>query len=91
MGASLGFPLGMSAAADDPAKAAARVSAAATIGYVAFLCGPPILGVISERIGLLNTLFVIVGLIVLSGLFSSAARPLAVTEELSPARTRAES
>jgi fucose permease len=76
-GASLGFPLGMSAAADDPAKAAARVSAAATIGYVAFLCGPPILGFISEQIGLLNTLFVIVVLIVLSGFFSGAARPLA--------------
>ena len=43
-GVSLGFPLGMSAAADDPAKAAARVSAAATIGYISFLCGPPILG-----------------------------------------------
>jgi cyanate permease len=79
VGASLGFPLGMSAAADDPAKAAARVSAAATIGYVAFLCGPPILGFISEGIGLLNTLFVIVGLIVLSGLFSGAARPLAAS------------
>ncbi|TFV84641.1 MFS transporter [Microbacterium sp. dk485] len=77
-GASLGFPLGMSAAADDPAKAPARVSAAATIGYVAFLCGPPILGFISENVGLLNTLLVIVVLIVLSGLFSSAARPLAV-------------
>lgn len=76
MGASLGFPLGMSAAADDPAKAAARVSAAATIGYVAFLCGPPILGFISENVGLLNTLLIIVGLIVLSGLFSGAARPL---------------
>ncbi|MBN9194546.1 MAG: MFS transporter, partial [Microbacterium sp.] len=47
MGVSLGFPLGMSAAADDPAKAAARVSAAATIGYVAFLAGPPVLGFIS--------------------------------------------
>ncbi len=77
-GASLGFPLGMSAAADDPEKAPARVSAAATIGYVAFLCGPPILGFISENVGLLNTLLVIVVLIVLSGLFSSAARPLAV-------------
>jgi len=51
MGVSLGFPLGMSAAADDPAKAAARVSAAATIGYVAFLAGPPVLGFISEHIG----------------------------------------
>lgn len=76
VGASLGFPLGMSAAADDPAKAASRVAAAATIGYVAFLCGPPILGFISEHLGLLNTLFVIVVLIVLSGLFSGAARPL---------------
>lgn len=79
-GASLGFPLGMSAAADDPEKAPARVSAAATIGYVAFLCGPPILGFISENVGLLNTLLVIVVLIVLSGLFSSAARPLAVAD-----------
>ncbi|WP_417563146.1 MFS transporter [Microbacterium sp.] len=77
MGASLGFPLGMSAAADDPAKAAARVSAAATIGYVAFLAGPPALGYISDHIGLLNTLYIIVGLIVLSGLASGAAKPIA--------------
>lgn len=76
IGASLGFPLGMSAAADDPAKAAARVSAAATIGYVAFLGGPPVLGVISEHIGLLNTLFILVALVVASGLFSGAAKPL---------------
>lgn len=75
-GVSLGFPLGMSAAADDPAKAAARVSAAATIGYISFLCGPPLLGFISEQIGLLNTLFILVGLIVASGFASGAARPL---------------
>lgn len=76
-GASLGFPLGMSAAADDPEKAAARVSATATIGYLSFLCGPPVLGFISEHIGLLNTLYIIVVLVVASGLFSSAARPIA--------------
>lgn len=76
VGASLGFPLGMSAAADDPAKAAARVSAAATIGYVAFLGGPPILGLISEHIGLLNTLFILVALVAASGFASGAARPL---------------
>lgn len=78
LGASLGFPIGMSAAADDPAKAASRVAAAATIGYVAFLCGPPILGWIGDHIGLLNTLFIVVGLIVASGLFSGAAKPLPV-------------
>ena len=76
-GVSLGFPLGMSAAADDPAKAAARVSAAATIGYIAFLCGPPLLGLISESIGLLNTLYILVALIVASGLASGAAKPIA--------------
>lgn len=76
IGASLGFPLGMSAAADDPAKAAARVSAAATIGYIAFLGGPPVLGFIANHIGLLNTLFILVALVVMSGLFSSAAKPL---------------
>jgi MFS family permease len=76
-GASLGFPLGMSAAADDPAKAAASVSAAATIGYLAFLCGPPILGWISHEIGILPTLWIIVGLIVMSGLASGAAKPIA--------------
>ncbi|MCA1307246.1 MFS transporter [Microbacterium esteraromaticum] len=81
IGASLGFPLGMSAAADDPAKAAARVSAAATIGYVAFLGGPPLLGLISEQIGLLNTLYILVVLVVLSGLFSAAARPLRADEK----------
>ena len=73
-GVSLGFPLGMSAAADDPARAAARVSAVATIGYVAFLCGPPLLGLISENIGLLNTLYVLVALVIVSGLASPAAR-----------------
>ncbi|GAA3200821.1 MFS transporter [Microbacterium terregens] len=78
-GVSLGFPLGMSAAADDPAKAAARVSAAATIGYISFLCGPPILGFISENIGLLNTLYILVALAVASGLASGAAKPLAGT------------
>lgn len=76
-GASLGFPLGMSAAADDPARAAASVSAAATIGYIAFLAGPPLLGWISHQIGILPTLWIIVGLIALSGLASGAAKPIA--------------
>ena len=43
LGTSLGLPVGMSAAADDPRTASARVSAAATVGYAAFLFGPPVL------------------------------------------------
>jgi fucose permease len=76
VGASMGFPLGMSAAADDPARAAGRVAAASTIGYIAFLAGPPLLGLISEHIGLLSTLLIVVALVITSGLASSAARPL---------------
>ena len=41
VGTSLGFPVGMSAAADDPVQAAARVGVVAAIGYTAFLAGPP--------------------------------------------------
>lgn len=85
-GVSLGFPLGMSAAADDPAHAAARVSATATIGYVAFLAGPPLLGFISESIGVLPSLSLLVILAIASGLASGAAKPL--EEARAPAEAR---
>lgn len=74
IGASLGFPMGMSAAGDDPARAAARVSAVATIGYVAFLVGPPVIGFVGDRIGILNALWIVLVLIVLSVLAAPAAR-----------------
>lgn len=74
IGASLGFPVGMSAAADDPARAAARVSAIAIIGYFAFLVGPPVLGFIGQNLGILNALYVIAALMVVAGLAAPAAR-----------------
>lgn len=74
LGASLGFPVGMSAAADDPKLAAARVSAVAMIGYFAFLVGPPVLGLLGQSWGILNALYVIVGLMVVAGLVAPAAR-----------------
>ena len=74
LGASLGFPVGMSAAADEPRNAAARVSAVAMIGYFAFLVGPPALGLLGEAVGIQNALFVIVVLMALAGLASPAAR-----------------
>ena len=40
---------GMSAAADDPEHAAARVSVVASIGYCAFLAGPPLLGFLGDH------------------------------------------
>ena len=75
IGASLGFPVGMSAAADDPARAAARVSAVATIGYAAFLGGPPLLGVLGDHVGTLNALVVVAILMIPASLTVFAARP----------------
>ena len=74
IGASLGFPMGMSAAGDDPTRAAPRVSAVATIGYVAFLVGPPVIGFVGDRIGILNALWIVLVLIVLAVLAAPAAR-----------------
>ena len=74
LGASLGFPVGMSAAADDPKTAAARVSAVATIGYFAFLVGPPVIGFLGQHFGLLHALLVVLVLVALAGLASGAAR-----------------
>jgi predicted MFS family arabinose efflux permease len=76
VGASLGFPVGMSAAADDPARAAARVSVVSSIGYTAFLAGPPLIGQLGERIGTLHSLLVVLGAVTLGLLTSAAARPL---------------
>ena len=75
LGASLGFPVGMSAAADDPARAAARVSVVSTIGYTAFLAGPPLLGFVADRVGTLDALLVVAILLVPSALVVPAARP----------------
>lgn len=74
LGASLGFPVGMSAAADDPKTAAAAVSAVATIGYGAFLIGPPLIGFVGHQIGVLNALWIVLGLIVVATLCIPAAR-----------------
>jgi len=74
LGSALGFPVGMSAAADDPKTAAARVSAVATIGYCAFLVGPPVIGVLGEHYGILNALLVVLVLVTIAGLASSSAR-----------------
>jgi MFS family permease len=74
VGASLGFPVGMSAAADDPAKAAARVSVVSTIGYTAFLGGPPLLGFLGSHFGVLQALLVVAVILVPSCLAVPAAR-----------------
>ena len=70
LGAALGFPVALSAAGDDPAGAARRVSAVATAGYAAFLVGPPLLGFVGQHAGLRSAILVVLGVVALSALFS---------------------
>ena len=74
LGASLGFPVGMSAAADDEARAPLRISVVATIGYMAFIAGPPLLGFLGEHIGVLRALTVVGALALLALLVLPAVR-----------------
>jgi hypothetical protein len=76
LGSALGFPVGMSAAGDDPARAARRVSVISTIGYGAFLAGPPLLGFVGNQVGTLHSLLVIaVAMVPAALLVTSVRRP----------------
>ena len=73
-GCALGFPLGMSAAADNTDHPAERVSAVAMIGYCAFLVGPPVMGFLAQAFGILNALYLVLFLLALSIVFAGALR-----------------
>jgi MFS family permease len=76
VGAALAFPMGMSAAADDPKQAAARVSVVSTLGYIAFLAGPPLLGYLGDLTGIRLALLAIGVPILVALLLAGAARPV---------------
>ncbi len=75
VGASLGFPVGMSAAADDPARAPMRLSVVATIGYTAFLAGPPFLGFLGDHFGVLRALVVVGAISLIAILIVPVTKP----------------
>jgi MFS family permease len=76
LGTSLGFPVGLSSAADDPAHAATRVSTTASIGYMAFLAGPPVVGFLGDRVGVLHSLWVAAVALTAAFLLAGATAPL---------------
>jgi cyanate permease len=69
-GVSLGFPVGMSAGADEPAHAAARVSVIASIGYCAFLAGPPLIGFLGQQFTVLRALTAVAVLLAVAALLA---------------------
>jgi hypothetical protein len=78
LGTSLGFPTGISAAADDPRYAPGRVSTTASIGYLAFLAGPPAIGFLADHVGVLR------GLSITGVLLAVAFMLCPVTAPISP-------
>lgn len=83
LGASLGFPLALSAAGDSGPDPAARMALTSTVGYLAFLVGPPVLGLLGEQIGLRGALIVPLAVVLVAAVLAPAVapRPTARVEE----------
>jgi fucose permease len=80
LGASLGFPVALSAAGDSGPDQTARVSLVAIIGYVAFLVGPPALGFLGDHYGLRSAMVAVL-VFVASAIFIA---PAADTRDRTP-------
>jgi fucose permease len=81
LGAALGFPVALSAAADSGPGATARVSVVASIGYVAFLAGPPALGLLGNRYGLRGAMVLVLAFLAVA---AAVAPSLRGRRELAP-------
>ncbi|MFJ6456114.1 MFS transporter [Paenarthrobacter sp. NPDC091669] len=93
MGAALGFPVAISAAGESGPNEAARVASVSAAGYVAFLVGPPALGILGEHFGLRLATTVVLVLLVLAAIASAAlgtATQIPATTTPDPARLPAE-
>ncbi|MBM9506232.1 MFS transporter [Streptomyces sp. KK5PA1] len=73
-GAALGFPVALSAGADEPVRAADRVGVITSIGYGGFVGGPPLIGFLAGRTGLAPALLVVAVLMTGSAALAGAAR-----------------
>jgi MFS family permease len=87
VGVSMGFPLGMSAAAQSGPDPAARVSVVASIGYFANLAGPPAIGALAQSAGLLNAQWLIAALFLAA--FAAAGSLREQPPSSGPSRRRA--
>jgi MFS family permease len=88
VGVSMGFPLGMSAAAESGPDPAARVSVVASIGYFANLAGPPAIGVLAQSAGLLDSLWLIVALFLAAFAAAGSFRPRPAGPEPAQVKSR---
>lgn len=74
VGSALGFPIGISAAADHPARAVRAVATVSAIAYAAFLIGPMAIGFLGEHFGLLNAFWPLIAFLAFVFVAAPAAR-----------------
>ncbi|WP_062383783.1 MFS transporter [Demequina iriomotensis] len=85
LGVSMGYPLAISAAADDRTHATARVAAVAAFGTIAGLTMPQVIGLIAEHVELRKALLVTVIAAAAMVVLAPAARPLEPAPQGRPA------
>jgi len=83
------FPVAISAAGDSGANSAERVKIVTIGGYVAFLVGPPLLGLIGEHYGLRNAMLVVLTLLFCAIAAAPAVRPRIAANAEETSRTPA--
>ncbi|HVT68357.1 MAG TPA: MFS transporter, partial [Trebonia sp.] len=88
VGVSLGFPLGISAAAASGPDPAARINVVASVGYFANLAGPPAVGTLAQSAGLLSALWAIAALFVAAFAAAGSLGPAPPPEERRPQALR---
>lgn len=74
VGCAFGFPIGISAAADNPRTAVRDVAAVSAIAYTAMLLGPMLIGFLGELFGLLPAFWPLVGFAAIAFFFAGTAR-----------------
>lgn len=74
IGCAFGFPVGISAAADNPRTAVRDVAAVSAIAYTAYLLGPMLIGFLGEHFGLLQAFWPLVAFAVFALVFAGTAR-----------------
>jgi len=79
-GTAFGYPVGMSAGADDPRHAASRVAVISTVGKFATFAGPPLIGFLGDHVSVLRALLLVAALQVIALVVARATRPLGAAE-----------
>jgi len=74
LGICLIFPAAISAAGETPRRPADAIAAVATMGYGAFLVGPPMIGILADHIGLGRALLVLIVLAAATSVLAPAVR-----------------